>query len=447
MKIEPALASVVLATADGVVHAPFTIYLNEHFSNPNTLDAVRRSLRLLLRLADAFDIDLAGRALKGRLLTEVEKKALRQLVFLPVQVAESMSDRAVRQVASVRKRTSQGPSRLVESNTASKHLVHIADFLVWYHDRVLDPRLPVGSPTAQALAQDVAKCTSDLKRAVGKTKTSHPHQIRSVPAKRFLEIYSALFLVPHDVFQATHSDGHCNLLRDRSMVLLAAEGVRPGAIGNFALADFTWGGGSEPGYIRIRDNLNRRAKRVTTGTPRQKGIASSQQYSSELLMKLWPTTAMAIQAYIDGERKAVTAKTLRNKSKGFLFLAEHGGAIGDRSTINNVFKRAGLGLRQLGLLARAKDDPYLDGEHYDFCPYLLRHSAASLFYASKLQEAPDEVVQDLMKLRFGWSQQSSQPKRYAQRAMSDAASVTVNDFMDSLLEEARGSRQDTRGAQ
>lgn len=41
-----------------------------------------------------------------------------------------------------------------------------------------------------------------------------------------------------------------------------------------------------------------------------------------------------------------------------------------------------------------------------------------------------------MKLRFGWSQASDMPRLYALRAMSDAASLTVDDFVESLLMDA-----------
>ena len=94
----------------------------------------------------------------------------------------------------------------------------------------------------------------------------------------------------------------------------------------------------------------------------------------------------------------------------------------------------------MGLLSKDPTDPYLDGEVYDFHAYLLRHSSASLFYATKIHTTKADVVTDLMKMRFGWSADSDMPALYAQRAMSNAASLTVDDYMESLLFEAEVSK-------
>ena len=47
-----------------------------------------------------------------------------------------------------------------------------------------------------------------------------------------------------------------------------------------------------------------------------------------------------------------------------------------------------------------------------------------------------DVVEDLMRLRFGWGTNSSMPALYALRALSDLASLTVLDYMDALFTEA-----------
>ena len=434
MRLEPAHSRVVMTTQEGFVHAPFSLYINERYLNPNTKAVAARALRVFLRLVDAFSIDLAARALEARSLTEGEKRALVQLVFHPIESIEAMSDSKVRSIALARTRTD--PSKIngaVAANTAAKQLLQIADFLVWYHEKVLDPRMPLGSTATEALRREIESCAKELKVAVAGTKSAHPHKIRSVPNQRLLEIYSTVFLRADEVFKTEGGKDGSNKKRDRAMILLAAEGVRPGAIGNIALPDFKWQGGNEHGYIVIKDNTARRSKQMSTATPKQKGTGSQQSYNSEITISIWPTTAQAIKDYIAGERQAITSRTLRNKSEGFLFLAEHGGAIGDRSTITTVFKRAGMGLQKLGLLAKDPKDPYLEGEKYNFCAYLLRHSSASLFYASKAAETQGEVAEDLMKMRFGWSVASGMPSLYAKRAMSDAASATANDFMDSLL--------------
>jgi len=441
MQLETHGSKAYLATAAGVLYVPGTLYLNEEYTNPHTKQIVAKALRVWVRLADAFDIDLAARALEGRWLTASEQKALKYLVFRPIQEIESMSDHAVRNIASaVTDKEPQDRKGAVQPNTAVKQIVGVADYLAWFHKKVLEPRMPVQSGLSEALRRTVETCVKDLKKSVGGTKGAHPHRIRSVPTERFLRIYSAVFLHAGDVFKALNGTVGSNPLRDRAMLLLAGEGLRPGAIGNIGLADFKWAGGKEPGYIVIKDNTARRSKAVSTGTPVQKGAASTQNYNSLITVSIWPTTAQAIREYIDSERSSITEKTLRNRSEGFLFLAEHGGPIGSRGTIAHVFKQAGRGLDALGLLNTDPRDPYHEGEKYKFSAYLLRHTAASLFYATKAKTMKADVVTDLMKMRFGWSQESGMPALYAQRAMIDVSSLTVEDYIESLLAEAAAAK-------
>jgi integrase len=437
MKIQTHGSKVYLETDSEILHVPGTLYLNETYANHHTKQVVAKALRVWIRLADAFGIDLAARALEGRWLTEVEKKALRHLVFRPIEEIESMSDRAVQTIASaIKDKEPNLRSGAVEPNTALKQLVGIADFLRWFHTKILQPRMPIRSAVSETLRQQVEVCAREIKKGVRGTKSLHPHNIRSVPTERFLQIYSAVYLRASDLLRTDAGKIGSNVLRDRAMILLASEGLRPGAVGNVALADFKWARTKAPAYVVIKDNTARRTKELSTSTPVQKGAASSQNYNSEFTMTIWPTTAQAIQDYIDSERVAVTTRGLRNRSEGFLFLADHGGPIGDRGTITHVFRRAGRGLANMGLLSKAPGDPYLDGEAYHFHAYVLRHSSASLFYATKSQTLNADVVTDLMKMRFGWTRGSAMPTLYAQRAISNAASLTVDDYMESLLAEA-----------
>lgn len=446
MKIESARSCNILTVENGGTHVPFTLYLNSKYVNAHSTAAVARSLRVFGRFIDAFNIDVASRALEARCLTEGEKRTLRQLAFYHVEKVEAMSDHALQRVGSATK--AEDASRIkgaVQRNTAEKHLVHIADFLIWYQEKVLDPRMPLTSPVTAALRRAYELCAEELRKGVAGTKSNHPHLIRSVPNQRFLEIYRAVFLSPSDVLQTGSGKLGCNLMRDRAMILLAAEGLRPGALGNIALADFKWPGGKEYGYIRIRDNTSKRTDPLSTATPTQKGTRSSQGYNSEGTISIWPTTASAIRTYIDGERQTITSRTMRNISQGFLFIADHGGPIGDRGTISTIFERAGVELKRLGLLAKDPKDPYLDGEEYVFCAYLLRHSSACLFYANKIRQHGDKVVQDLMRARYFWSPESDKPSLYARRAMADAASLTLEDYLESLLTEAAVVRNATKG--
>jgi len=446
MKIESARSCNILTVENGGIHVPFTLYLNSKYDNAHSTAAVARSLRIFGRFIDAFNIDVASRALEARCLTEGEKRTLCQLAFYHLGKVEAMTDHALRRVGSATK--AQDASRItgaVQRNTAEKHLVHIADFLIWYQSKVLEPRMPLTSPVTAALRRAYELCAVELKKGVARMKSNHPHLIRSVPNQRFLEIYRAVFLSPGDVLQTGSGKLGCNHMRDRAMILLAAEGVRPGALGNIALGDFKWLGGKEYGYIRIRDNTSKRTNPMSTSTPTQKGTRSSQGYNSEGTISIWPTTASAIRTYIDGERQAITSRTLRNMSQGFLFIAEHGGPIGDRGTITTIFERTGAGLKRLGLLAKDPKDPYLDAEEYVFCAYLLRHSSACLFYATKIRQHDDKVVQDLMRSRYFWSQTSDKPSLYARRAMADAASLTLEDYFESLLTEAAIARNAMKG--
>lgn len=435
LQLETHHSKVYLATAEGFLHLPGTLYLNKRFGNPHTREAVARSLRIWVRLCDAFDIDLASRALNAQCLTQSEIGALRQLAFVPLARVQSMAEPGLRTIAAAKKVQAK-PERTVQRNSAAKRLIQIADFILWFHKTVLEPRMPIGSEVTSALRKEYEACAAELKTAVASPKQAHPHLIRSVPNDRFLKIYTAVLLQPDQVLKTHNGRVGRNVLRDRALVLLAGEGLRPGAIGSIALADFSWLGGNEPGYIAIRDNSARRAGPVTTATPVQKGLASFQNYNSELIVSIWPTTALAIRQYIDTERAAVCGRSLINQTRGFLFVAEHGGPIENRGTIAEVFRRAGKGLKEAGLLSKDQNDPYLRGEEYAFNAYLLRHSAASLFYSQKAQTMQSEVVTDLMKMRFGWSIHSTMPSLYARRAMSDAASLTVEDYMDSLLVDA-----------
>lgn len=444
MKIEIASDQVLLVSSDGVVHVPFSLYLNERYLNLHTKVAAARALRLLVRLVDAFEVDVVARALAGQCLTEKEKKALRQLAFRPIEQIEAMSDRAVRFIASTRRKT-DSDAQGVAANTAVKQLVQIADFLTWYFEKVLEPRMPIASELTSTLRRSYQTCAQEIKRSVGGTKSAHAHLVRSLPVQRYLDIYAEVFLRITHLLQTVDQRTPRNALRDRAVVLLAAEGLRPGAIGNVALGDFRWAGENHSGHIRIQDNTARRAARLTTGTPTQKGSRSGRNYSSEFLLSIWPTTARAIYDYIHADRSSAVGKALRNKSQGFLFTTEDGGPIGDRSTISAIFRRVGAGLKNVGLLARSPDDPYLREEQYHFTAYVLRHSAASFFYASKSKEMRGPVVEDLMKTRFGWSANSLMPNLYAQRAMSDAASLSVESFVESLLVQARAGKPETEG--
>jgi hypothetical protein len=223
-------------------------------------------------------------------------------------------------------------------------------------------------------------------------------------------------------------------MRDRAMALLACEGLRPGFIANITIDDYRTSANSANSYLALKNNVAKRRKPITGSTPQQKGMTStSQHYNSEAVIKLWPFTRDAIQEYLDKERAALTSRFLRNRSKSFLFIAEHGGPIGSRNTLTTVFAKLANRLTDSGLLD-VTSDPYVTEKTYAFYAYVLRHSAATLFYHEKRHQSD---VEDQMRTRFGWSQKSKMPQRYAARALSDASNVDMMEFYESLVVEAK----------
>jgi hypothetical protein len=152
----------------------------------------------------------AARALEGRWLTAVETKALIYLVYRPVEEIESMSDRAVKAIASATKvKEPKSTKGAVKPNTALKQLVGIAGFLTWFHNTVLEPLMPLGSAVIEVLRRQVEACSAALKKAVTGTKSMHPHRIRSVPTERFKQIYGAVYLRPSDLLNTAMGIAAC----------------------------------------------------------------------------------------------------------------------------------------------------------------------------------------------------------------------------------------------
>lgn len=236
------------------------------------------------------------------------------------------------------------------------------------------------------------------------------------------------------------------------MVLLACEGLRPGTLGNIALADFR----PNAKMLAIKDNKAKRIERITTKTPTLKLADSTLVNSaSETMITLWPFTVRAINDYIETERDAVLMKRLINRSKGFLFLSDEGEPIKHRGTITEMFNKLGKRLAALGLLDIG-DDPYFQKQdQYDFYGYVLRHSAASFFLSQKCIEYAEkagitrphdytdvpDTVKGQMRIRFGWVKGSNMPELYAARALSDNANVILMDFNQRLLDAAAALKQ------
>lgn len=428
----------VLLNNDGAIHYPFTRYLTHEFTNPNTRELVAQSLRILVRFCTVHGIELAIRATEGRCLTHDEADKLAGLCYRPLDEVDNLSDKKVIFITSAR--AGKTPSELpdpVESNTAMKRLHHIGDYLNFYREVFLDPHIR-SEPMRNRLKEKYETIIKKLKNKIRGTKQGHHHQIQSLPSDKFLEIIKAVFLRPEEVFLNDSGEPSRTMYRDRAMVLLGCEGLRPGSIPNIARSDFR----PNAKHLDIKDHREKRG-RQSSGTPVLKLGASTQVNSaSETMIQLMPITIYAIQIYIDTERNAVLSKNLKNRSASFLFLNQKGEPIKHRSTLTAMFNHLGKRLAELGLLD-VGDDPYFkDQKKYDFYGYVLRHSSAS-FYVER--NGDDEKTLDSMKIRYGWTLNSNQPQRYANRALSDKANVDLMGFNESLMTEVK-EKQKTREA-
>lgn len=437
MKTIVAKTNYLLLHDDGTIHYPFSKFLTDKFSNPHTRELVAQSLRILYRFCNAHRIELALRAVEGRCLTYDEAKKLAELCYRPISEIEAMSDKKVIRLTSAKAgKAPQDLRNSVEPNTAFKRLNHISEYIEFYQEVLLEPNIR-SSTLRGHLKHEYDKIGDQLRTEISGTKQGHHHDIRSLPCDKFLAIIRAVFTRPEELFLNESGKVSRTLLRDRAMVLLACEGLRPGTLGNIARSDFR----QESGYLVITDNRAKRSEAVTTKTPVLKLGASTQVNSaSETMIKLWPFTVSAIQDYINGERTAVLSKRLANESKGFLFLNEKGEPIKHRASISEMFNRLAQRLAATGMLNVGNDPYFPNRKQYEFYGYVLRHSAATLFLKIK---GTDDRVKDQMKTRFGWTRASKQPERYAARAISDQSNIDLMEFNASLMADVMAKRQTT----
>ncbi|MYM26475.1 hypothetical protein GTP46_27995 [Duganella sp. FT135W] len=437
---------------DGAIHYPFSKFLTDMFSNPNSRELAAQSLRILDRFSKAHRIELALRAIEGRCLTYDEAKNLGALCYRPLPEIESMGDKKIVLITSAK--AGKAPKDLpdaIEPNTASKRMHYIAKYLKTYLDVMLLPHIR-SSAVREELKYEYDKTCHQLRTSISGTKQNHHHNIKSLPTSKFLGIIEAVVIRPEDLFLNESGKVSRTILRDRAMTLLSCEGLRPGMLGNIARADFR----PKSGHLVIIDNRAKRTEKITTGTPLLKmGDTTQVNNASETMIQLWPFTVKAIQEYIDIERSAVLMKRLKNNSDGFLFLNSKGQSVKHRASISGMFNRLGLQLTEQGLLDIGDDPYFLNKKQYDFYGYVLRHSAASFFLAHKTVEyakehdtarpiqymgVPDRI-KDEMKHRFGWTKESNMPELYAARALSDNGNIILMEFNQRLLNAVRAKNQ------
>lgn len=414
----------LLLQSDGSVHGPFSLFINATFANPHSREAATVGLRLLHRFLDIHEIDLGRRALAGECLRSVEREWLGNLAYRPLSEISTGSGKMLKKISlAATSNRLKKISSAVAPNTAASRLGTVSQFLSWFFDNILSEAIRSKSDR-EALTLAYAATVRDLDLQVGRTKQGHHNQINSLPSLKYLRIVEELFVNYDNLFLTKNGKEKKTVLRDRAISLLAAEGIRPGAIGNLTLQDFKFNGDNKSGYVTIRDNLILRSGHVGVATPRAKGVGNP-SYNSNITVKLWGVTALAIVDYLNSERQLAISRELKNKSKSFMFLTVGGSPISDRSTIALIFKNLEAKLLASGLLDISSDDPYVRGKYYEFNAYTLRHSAASFFYERFFE---DPGVEDLMGARFGWTKKSKMPSRYANRARSDASSVDMNEF-------------------
>lgn len=426
MKLVSARKNCLLLHDDGRVIYPLSKFLTDRFSNPHTRELVAQSLRIFYRFCSANQIELVHLAIDGKCLHYEQVRQLAGLCFRPLPEIEALSDKKVRLLTSAK--SGKAPHQqqcAVEPNTAEKRLIHIASFLQFFREVFLEPSI-YSSSQRQQLRQDYDRATLQLRNTIAGTKQGHHHDIKSLPSDKFLAIIREVFLRPEQLFRNTNGKVSRNLHRDRAMVLLACEGLRPGTIGNIGRADFK----PVSRHLAIIDHRDVRAH-TTSNTPVLKlGVSTLMNSASETMIELWPFTVEAIQNYINVERAAMLSKHLQNRSRGFLFLNEKGEPIKHRASITKLFNSLGKRLAELGLLDVGSDPYFTNQKQYDFYSYVLRHSSASMFLELK---GTDERTLDSMKFRYGWTMNSRQPERYAARAFSDQANATLRDFNEDLM--------------
>lgn len=416
---------------DGTIHYPFSKFLTDEFDNPNTRELVGQSLRILQRFFVAHGIELAVRMLEKRCLTHDEIKSLAGLCYRPLSEIERLSDAKVVSITSAKANTRPRDMRgALEANTAVKRLNHIASYLKFYQEVFLTPHIQ-----SNALREDLKtiydQTHEKIKGQISGTKQNHYLTIQSLPSYRFLQIIRAVVLNMGALFLTEGGKTSATLYRDKAMFLLACEGLRPGAIGNLTRDDFH----PSSGHLVLKNNTKKRPGRPTTGTPVLKGADSNKVgYASETMITLWPFTVTAITDYLVNERASVLAKRLKNRSLSFLFLNEKGEPIKHRATLTAMFNRIGKQLAQLGMLDVGNDPYFKNEKRYEFYAYILRHSAASLFV--ELHGTSNDAL-DKMKSRFGWTMNSTQPQRYAARALSEQANMELISFYRELIDEAQ----------
>lgn len=428
MKVVRAASKVMMVTDDGRINAPFSFFLNTH-KNPNTQDSISVSLKLFNLFLIHFQISLAERALAGRCLEEREMVGLISLSFRPL--ADLADARRIAKFLDVRNaEPDEDRGGAVEGGTASQRLKDAAAFLKEYETLVAHHIR--SADTRERLAASYLLCCERLRRAVGGAASSSAYDIRAMSSTDFVGCMKVVYSRPKVLLGDAKSDMH--MLRDRAMFMLSCEGLRPGEICNLRVNDLFQG---PDGLLSLQVAVNKKyRKEVKSSTPLPKGASSNTPYATVRMIHLWPFTRDALKDYINGPRSKAIEQSGEDRTAGFVFIKSTGDPVASRQAVSQRFSQMCDALHQAGHMKIEEAPRRGHAKNGELSSYTMRHSAASYFYASKMQELENkESVFDLMKARFGWTDKSHMPEHYAKRGIVDIATVEVNQIYTEMRAE------------
>ena len=386
MKLVRAKSKVLLLDDDGRLNAPFSFFLNT-FNNPNTQESLAGSLKVLQCFLQYAHIDLPARAVEGWCLEEREVNALLNFAYRPL--VELSNNRLMARHTDVRNaERDEDRKGAVDPVTAEMRVKDIAAFLTEYLKQVSG--YIRSADTRARLKSAYESLCSRLRKAVGGAAAS-AYDVRSVSSDEFIRLIKAVYCRPSEVLPASDQ---FTLLRDRAMLHVAVEGLRPGEINNLRINDLQIG---DDGSMRVEIIANTRYRKNKGGnTSRAKGADSTRQsYATNRVIKFWPFTKDTLREYINGPRAQAIERCGKDLSEGFVFLKSTGEPISSRQAVGFRFAAMRDSLKAAGLIklpprriktgvssTRAKRDE-------EFTSYVLRHSAASYYYESKIREGVD----------------------------------------------------------
>lgn len=419
---------------NGFIQYPYSHFINQK-SNPGTRLVELKALRILNKYLFAHRIELANQCFKNELLAYDQAREIRNLCWLPIESIDSMSDQIlVRLFKATSKARSENRPNSVSRRTAAQRAETISRFLNHY-EMYFVPQL-ISNEESRLKIKDNLRMINNLLRSIKVSDSSHPGQIVSLPSSKFISVIENVLKNPEKIFANETGKISRNILRDQCIFLLACEGLRPGAIASIVLGLHYQ---QNSGYL---DLSSQSESSISPWSPRSKGSSSTSRAYSQPRLKVYPFTQKLIDLYIKTERAAILRKSATNKSHGRLFISERGQPIASSTTLKNIFTQTANSLGKLKVLD-IENDPHMltkkkNGEEsYKFYAYVLRHSAASFFLAAN---GISDATLDSMKLRFGWSKNSDQPQRYAQRQFIDISNAVLHDHMNQLEDLAKQNK-------